>query len=253
MKKLNLGLVTLLATSLLTTLPASAADEMAINDTKETAPFSGGAEANVNLSTGNTDIKTFGASAFMDYRAEVLNTRVKAGYMQNNTDHIQRARRIDGSVRTGLNITNNVDFFGLGTYMQNPFKGINSQVLVTPGIGLYAINTPEISIRAEGGVGYMWETYNPSLITNRSFITGTAGAGMRFKLSDVADLSDDFAYIAPLNKTEDWRMNNVAALTTALSKHFALKVAYTVEHRHLPVFFRVQNDTFTTASLVFKL
>lgn len=247
----------LVAFALIGGVPARAADDTAIyssnNSTRPVGPFSGGAEVNLSLATGNTDIQTYGAAAFMDYKGETLTTRLKAGFMQNHTDDAIRARRVDASLRTGFNITNNVDFFGLGTYMQNPFKGIGSQVMLTPGLGIYAVNSDAASLRVEGGLGYMWETFTPALYGDRSFTLGTAGLGLRFKLSDVADLTDDFSWIIPFVQSTDWRMNNTAAVTTAVSQHFSLKVSYTVEYRHVPVAAHKTTDTFTTAAVVLKI
>ena len=261
-------LLSLVAVSALLSVAAQAQDRpysMTANTTEDdcqkacvaskehTSPFSGGGSVNLDLNTGNTNVRTYGATAFMDYKAEVLNTRLNAGFMQNLTDDIEKVRRIDGSLRTGFNVINNIDFFGLGTYMQNRFKGIESQVTVGPGIGIYLVNNADVSVRVEGSPGFMWESYNPTFIADRSFMIGTAGAGMRFKLSDVADISDNFSYIVPFATTSDWRINNVAAITSSLTKHMALKLSYTVEYRNTPVYLRQYTDSFTTAAVVVKL
>ncbi len=244
-----LGVLSVLSIALLHSLPTLADDSATTN----TGPFSGGAEANLNLTTGNTDIKTYGASLFADYRAEVLTTRAKANFMQNKTGDVERAKRLGASIRTGLNITQNVDFFALGTFMHDNFTGVDRQWMVTPGLGIYAVNTPEASIRFEFGMGWMSEKYYSTFLADRSFTVATGGLGIRLKLSDVADFTDDAIYIYPIKETDDWRINNVAAVTSAITQHVALKLSYTVEHRNIPVFLRNKDDTFTTASIVVKL
>lgn len=254
MKLAKYSLAALAALSLASmNVKADDAYTLSSSDSKDVGPFSGGAEVNLNLTSGNTDIKNYGASAFMDYRGETLNTRLKAGFMRNTTSGIERSRRIDSSLRTGFNISNNVDLFGMGSYMQNRFQGIDMQFMATPGIGIYAVNTEAASIRVEGGIGYMWENYYPSVLGKRDFTIGNAGLGLRLKLSDVADLTDDFLYVIPLKDSDDWRIKNVAAITSAVTKHLALKVSYTLEKRNLPVLGRDDMDTYTTAALVVKL
>lgn len=254
MKFAHYSLAALAALSLASTnVKADDAYTLTSSDSKDVGPFSGGAEVNMNLTSGNTDIKNYGASAFMDYKGETMNTRFKAGFMRNTTDTIERSRRIDSSLRTGFNITNNVDFFAMGSYMQNRFQGIDMEFMATPGIGIYAVNTEAASIRVEGGIGYMWENYNPAILGKHDFTVGNAGLGLRLKLSDVADITDDFLYILPVKDSDDWRIKNVAAITSSISKHFALKVAYTIEKRNVPVLLRDSTDTYTTAAVVIKL
>jgi hypothetical protein len=69
----------------------------------------------------------------------------------------------------------------------------------------------------------------------------------------VADFTNDAIYIYPIKDTDDWRINNIAAITSAITQHVALKLSYTVEHRNVAVFLRNKDDTFTTASIVVKL
>jgi putative salt-induced outer membrane protein YdiY len=231
-------------------LPALAVEG---DSSSNTSPFSGGAEGNLNLTTGNTDIKTYGATLFADYRAEVLTTRAKVNFMQNQTDGTERAKRLGASLRTGMNVTSNLDFFALGTFMHDNFSGIDRQWMVTPGLGIYAVNVPEASIRFEFGMGWLSEKYYTVFLGDRSLTVATGGVGIRLKLSNVADFTDDAIYIYPIKDTNDWRINNVAAITSAITEHVALKLSYTAEHRNLAIFLRDRNDTFTTASIVVKL
>jgi putative salt-induced outer membrane protein YdiY len=173
--------------------------------------------------------------------------------MRNRADGIDRARRITGALRTGVNITNNVDFFALGTYMQNRFRGIEHQYMVTPGLGIYPINTDQISVRFEGAAGWMKEEYTLApFMADRNFTVGTAGLGMRFKLTDVADLTNDFLYIIPITDSDDWRINNTAGIVTAMSSVMSLKLAHITEYRKLPVPGFKATDNTTTAGVVFK-
>ncbi len=237
----------LLTTTMMFSGAAFAADEL----THE-GGWGGGAEINANITSGNTDIQTVGASAEVDFKAMPWTTSVKAGFMRNRTDGIDRARRITGALRTGTNITNNVDFFALGTYMQNRFRGIEHQYMVTPGIGIYPINSDQISIRFEGGLGWMKEEYTIAPAAMRNFTVGTVGLGMRFKLTDVADLTNDLLYILPISNSDDWRLNNTAGIVTAMSNTVSLKVAHIVEYRKLPVPGFHATDNTTTAGVILK-
>jgi putative salt-induced outer membrane protein YdiY len=214
--------------------------------------WGGGAEFNANISKGNTNIETLGAAAEIDYKAAPLNTSLKGDYMRNRTDEVERARRIGAALRTGFNITNNVDFFALGTFMQDRFRGIEHAWMVTPGLGIYVVNNDMFSMRLEGALGYMTEEYYPFTDTHSDFLVGTAGTGIRIKLTDVADLTDDFLWIDHLSEGRDWRLQNTAAISSRMSKVLSLKISQNTLYRKIPVAFHQQTDNYTSAAIVLK-
>lgn len=235
---------------------APSMDLPSVTDEANKSPWSGGAELTANLTTGNTDIKTFGASGEVSLRTLPLTTTLGLGFMQNLTDKVEKAREIKGHLRTGMNVVNNLDFFAQGTYYQNKFSGIDSAMMGEVGLGIYAVNSEVFGARVEGGLGYMGENYFPVIIhdntNDANFIVGTVGVGLRLKLTDVADLTDDAMWIENLKTTADWRVTNTAAITSHLSKAFSIKIAYNIMFRKIPVPTFLDTDTSTTAALIVK-
>ncbi len=214
--------------------------------------WSGGAEANANISQGNTDVQSYGASLNVDYKPKPWTVGAKVGYMRTEADDAERARAINGLVRTGANITNNVDFFALGTYQQNRFRGIQHQWMAMPGVGIYAINSDAVSIRVQGGIGYMNEQYSV-FRADRNFSVGSAGVGLKFVISEFADFTTDAQWITPLSDSDDWRVMNIAAVTTRMTEMLSLKLSHNLQYRAIPVNsgFR-PTDQMMTASIVAK-
>ena len=85
-----------------------------------------------------------------------------------------------------------------------------------------------------------------------AFAVGTAGMGVRIKLSDVADLTDDILWVDHLSEGSDGRIVNTAAITSRMTKVLSLKVAQNTLYRHIPVLGRNSTDNYTTAAVVLK-
>lgn len=219
-------------TSILAT--STMAEEYRPTSTAEDRVWSGGAEVNANITTGNTDIQTIGGSLNVDYKPKPWTLGAKASFLRNTTDNVERAHAITGLVRAGANITNNVDFFAIGTALHNRYQGIELQWMAMPGVGIYAVNTDFISIRVEGGIGYMNENYTIGRVDD-NFTVGGAGMGLKFKISGTTDFTTDAMWIVPLSESDDWRVTNVAAITTRMTEILSLKLAHNLQYRDLPV------------------
>ncbi len=219
---------------------------------REDRVWSGGAEANANITTGNTDIESIGASVNVDYKPKPWTIGLKGGFMRNSTDDVERAKTVNAQLRSGMNITNNVDFFAMGTYLHNRFQGIDEQWMALPGLGIYAVNSDFVAIRFEGGIGFMKEIYSVPL-ADRSLTVGAAGVGLKFKVSETADFTTDAMWISPLKDSDDWRVTNVAAITTRMTEILSLKLAHNLQYRAQPVLgiFR-PTDQMMTAAIVAK-
>ena len=218
-----------------------------------TSPWSGGAEVSFNDTSGNVHIQTLGAAGRVTLRSEPLTTSLKAGFLRNSTEHVERLRNLFGNLRTGMNLANNIDVFAQGNYLQNRFSGIDRQWLGTVGLGIYAWNAEASHLRFEGGFGYMNEGYIPPTDANRaSFLVGTAGANLGFKLSEVADFENDLLFIENFKTSKDWRVQNIASLSSAITSFMSLKVSYNLTKRNRAVTGFEGFDSATSGALVFK-
>ena len=80
----------------------------------------------------------------------------------------------------------------------------------------------------------------------------TAGAGYKLKLSSTAELSDDARAIVSLEDGDEWRAENIAALTAKLTTLLSLKVSNTIRFVNVPTIGFEQTDTVTAVALVAK-
>jgi len=246
-----------IALPLISLLPfAALADEFdtttPTTDHSDQNGWTGGAEFNANISKGNTNIETLGAAGQVTFKAMPYTTTAKASYMRNRTDEVERARHIDASLRTGFNVANNLDFFALGAFMQDRFRGIEHQWLVTPGLGGYLVNNDAFSARLEVGAGFLNEEYYPFMNSELNTSVWTGGLGLMIKISENADITDDALFVDRFNETGDYRIMNVGAINAHMTKLLSLKVSQTTAYRHYAVALHKATDNYTTAAIVLK-
>jgi putative salt-induced outer membrane protein YdiY len=156
-----------------------------------------------------------------------------------------------GQTRIGMNATKGLDFFVQGLFFRNPFTGVRQQYHGDAGFGLYPVSTDNLEIRLEVAGGYLRENYTFGLRDN--FATGRGGVGIKYKLSETADLLGDGSWIYNFEDSNDHRVITTAAISTAVTELLSLKVGFNYMFRNeaLPGF--KDHDTATTASLVLKL
>ena len=84
--------------------------------------------------------------------------------------------------------------------------------------------------------------------------TGTYGfgGGYKWRISPTAEFSDDVRYTGTFAEADDWRLANVASLTTRITTVFSLKLSNIVRYAHLPVEGFEDTDTTTSVALVAK-
>jgi hypothetical protein len=213
--------------------------------------LAGGAEGNLNLTTGNVLIRNIGASAAVGYRAESFTTTAKASLMTLKNRSTELNEAILGQTRVGMNATKGLDFFVQGLFFRNPFTGVRQQYHGDAGFGLYPVTTDNLEIRLEVAAGYLRENITYGL--RDTFATGRGGVGLKFKLSETADFLADGSWIHNFEDSGDHRVITTAAISTAVTQLLSLKVGFNYMFRNEALAGFKAHDSATTASLVLKL
>ena len=213
-------------------------------------PWSGSAEFSYLSTSGNSKTSSLGGGLELLYKPPSWNFSLDANYLRSSAEGILTAEQFKGAVKGARDLTARIDVYGRGSYLRNTFAGLDSLVGVDAGLGYKLFDGPVHSVRAEAGFGYSWE--NQSTGVNRNYANARTGLGYKWVFSKTAQFTNDFGVLLDLSDTNNWIINDTAAVTASLTSIFALKASWTILYRKQPVPGFHKTDTSTAVSLVAK-
>jgi len=213
-------------------------------------PWSGSAELSFIQTSGNTDTQSLGMGFEITYKLGVWTTEAKLGYLRAETDGDLTAEKLTGLLGARRSLSEVFDVYARTTYLQNEFAGLNSSWGLEAG-GLYkALTGDRHFLDLSAGLGYTTEDRVSE--ANRDFAMATLGAKYKWKISESTDFTNDFGYVYDFDDSEDWRIANATALTTAINKIFSLKVGYALIYLNQPAAGFEKRDATSSVALVAK-
>ncbi len=217
--------------------------------------WSGKAEASYVATSGNSDAKTLGAAGEVLYAPGVWNYKASLAFIRSESDGVETARTFEGLLRAARKLNPRLEIYGLGTYRQNRFAGIDGQFAGEAGAAWQFLSGDPHSLKLEGGLGYTSERRilpASAGIETRNFATARAGLDYRWKLSKTSELSDEASFTEDLNDSKDWRFANKISLTAGVTTVLSVKLSYAWLTLNEPVPGKKKTDTITSAALVAK-
>ena len=212
--------------------------------------FTGSGEFSWLATTGNSKTSSLGLGVDVFYKPAPWTFELAFSYLHSSTDSITTAERYKGLISASRDLTERVDVFVKGAYLRDTFAGLDSLFAINSGVGYKLFNTPSQFLRASVGFGYTWE--NQTIGVDRNYANVAAGLNYKWTFSKTAFFSNDFGYLLDLSDTNNWFINDTAAVTAALTNVFAIKASWTILYRHEPVPGFKTTDTTTAVSLVAK-
>ena len=219
-------------------------------DESELKKFKALAEMSVVNTSGNTDIITLSLKNTLayDFSRKYLgtwNVNILSG-KQNDEKSAER-------YGTDLRLDN---FFSFGTYayllgswLQDKFAGYDNRYSFGPGIGQKLVDGPRHYLKAEIGCNWTREDYSSA--ETESFLEGRASGRYEYLVSEISKFSQKLEYLHDFDDPSNYKIESVTALTTALTKVLAIKIAYDVRYQNRPVSEDIKKtDTIFSASLV---
>ncbi|MEP6802785.1 MAG: DUF481 domain-containing protein [Acidobacteriota bacterium] len=217
--------------------------------------WSGKAEASYVATSGNSDAKTLGAAGEVLYAPGVWNYKASLAFIRSESDSVETARTFEALLRAARKLSPRLEIYGLGTYRQNRFAGIDGQFAGEAGAAWQFLSGDPHSLKVEGGLGYTSERrILPSSggIETRDFATARAGLDYRWKISKTGELSDEASFTEDLNDSKDWRFANKVSLAAGVTTVLSVKLSYAWLTLNEPVPGKKKTDTITSAALVAK-
>jgi len=215
-------------------------------------PWAGSAQASFLNTSGNTETSVLGLGAEAKYKGESpWSLALKAALNQGSDAGEENLRNLMGSVRVARALNEKTDLFLETGYARDTFAGIDSRYGGGLGIARRLTTTGKHLLAVEAGLGFTHEVRLPEKI-GKDFASGRAGLNYKFVISKTADFQNQFNATANFSDGEDWRLANVASLTSAIDSRFSLKLSHTLAHLNTPPFGKKQTDTTIAAALVAK-
>lgn len=212
--------------------------------------WSGKAEASYVATSGNSDTKTLGAAAEVEYQPGTWSAKARTELLRSEANGTVNARSFSSLLRGARKLTPRLEAYGQGNYLENTFAGIDHRLAGEAGLAYLVIPPGPHSLKAEGGLGYTRESRVAA--GTRSFATAREGINYKWKFSKTGEFEEDAAVTEDLADSKDWRFSNAASLSAGLTTLFSLKLSHKIERLNLPAPGKKKTDTITSAALVAK-
>ena len=200
--------------------------------------------------SGNSSTQSIGLGGDFAYRPAPWTFTTKVAYVRNESESLLKAESFDGSFKLERAVTARLSVFGRYAFLHDEFAGIDQRHGIEGGLSYLLINVAPHTLTVDGSLGYAHESrvVGPDL----SNPTAAAGTLYKLKLSDTVEVSEDARFVASLSQGDDWRVANIAAVTSKLASILSLKVSNTIRYVHTPVPGFEPTDTITAIALVAK-
>ncbi len=199
---------------------------------------------------GNTKSLTVTSKSKFTYDWTKTGLELEAGGLgsQNNTGVI--AEQYFSSEKVLWKWSERNYLFEKVRWDKNRFAGIKNRYDSSAGLGRQLIKSEKDNLIAELGGGYVIEEQEPS--GDKEYAAGRAYTGYKHKLSETANFEQSAEYLTNLKDANDYRINTVSSLTAAISTYFSLKLSYQWSKVNMPPVGFAENDTITSASVIFN-
>jgi putative salt-induced outer membrane protein len=183
---------------------------------------------------GNTDVTTIAGKNTLkyDFTDKWIASWVIGGLYSK--DHgIRTAERYYSDLRLDYLYTDRLYFYGLAGWLKDTFAGIDNRYYGGPGAGYKFLTGPRHFLLGELGLNYAKEDYTDG--TDGDFLQGRAFGQYAWAFTDKTRFSQDLEFLYDFSDSENYGINSITALTTALNSFLSLKASYTIRYDNEPV------------------
>ncbi len=218
--------------------------------------WTGSAEFSYLATTGNSKSSSLGGAFELFYKPAPWTFSLNAAYLRSSSrdpdtdESVLTAEQFKGGLKASRDLNATLDVYARGGYLRDTFAGLDSLIAVDTGVGFKLLKGPSQFLRAEAGVGYTWE--NQTIGFDRNYANARFGLNYKWVFSKSAQFTNDFGFLLDFEDTNNWIINDTAAITATLTSVFAIKASWTILYRREPVPGFRTTDTWTAVSLVAK-
>jgi len=210
----------------------------------------GAGELSFVSTTGNSSTSTVGLGADVVYRPSAWVIDSKVAFVRTEANSTVNARSVAASSRLARDLSTRTSLFVHYDFLNSPFAGISQRHTVVAGLSYKAVNDGTHTLRLDVGLGAASET--PVGMARMSSGTALGAAAYKLKLSDTSEFTEEARIVESLSHGNDWRFDNVAAVTAKLTTVLSLKVSHVTHVVNLPTPGFKETDTIASAAIVAK-
>jgi len=183
-------------------------------------------------STGNTVVRTLGASDLFTVAIGTWSAELKASALDSKSAGVVTAEQYMAAEKLARNLTDRLSLFERFQWDKDRFAGIAGREDASVGVAAIVLKTAADLLNLEVGTGYVWEdrTVGP----DNEFASGRLYGKYTHTLSATASLSQDAEYLHDFSDANGYRVNAETAVIASLSTHLSLKASYKWKHVQEP-------------------
>jgi putative salt-induced outer membrane protein len=183
---------------------------------------------------GNSDFVSLSAKNLLKYTfTDELKGAWKLAALEGKADNVKIAESYFTEFRLDYLYTDLIYFAGIAGWFKNTFAGIESRYYIGPAVGYKWLTGPKHFITAEAGLNYVSEEYINN--TEEDYLQGRAFGLYEYPFNPKNKFSQSLEFLYDFEDSDNYNMNSVTALTSALSDYFSLKTSYEIKYDHEPV------------------
>ena len=201
---------------------------------------------------GNTDTSSYNLSFDLTRDPKTNNViKINAFYLRSDTDGEATADMLRFSFRDEYEFTERVFVFGDYGYLRDRFKDIIYLHNPHGGLGYRIYNTDTLGLTLSGGAGVVWE--KNSGVDVKTSGTLNMGENFRLKLSESAEITQNFSALWKTQDFEDALYHFDVGLAATIIKNIAVKIEFRNDYKNVTPSPDIKNnDTAFITSVQYK-
>jgi putative salt-induced outer membrane protein YdiY len=177
--------------------------------------------------SGNASSQSLGAGGSLVLRQDPWTYSAKAIFAQAETDGDLSARSFAGLFRTSRALDERLSVYGQYDFLRDVFAGVEQRHVIEGGASYLAVDTPRHRLRADAGLGYLYQE-NPD--SHFDSVTLSLAAAYRLAISATSEFTYQPRLLLPLADAGAWKFDQDAALAVAMNTILSLKIAHTLRY-----------------------
>ena len=189
--------------------------------------FSDEAELSYVDTGGNTEVTTLSAKNLLKYKfTEKLEGSWKAAVVFGEDDGEKNAESYLTEFRIDYLFTEKFYSAFIAGWEQDDFAGIHSRYYGGPAAGYKFLVGPKHFLLGELGVNYVDEEYIDE--SEEEYVSGRAFVQYDYALTEKNKFSQSLEYLHDFENSDNYKINSVTAIISALSDKMSLKASYEI-------------------------
>lgn len=208
-------------------------------------------DANLALTSGNAETKTFSnaAGATRETTRDTIKLYFTSLFAENSAsgETITTANAIRGGSRYELNVNDKMFTYGFVDLEYDEFQSLDLRNVLGGGFGYHAVKNDRMKFDVFGGGAYNQEFFSNNITRRSAEIT--VGEEFSYNLNDRTSFNERLTFYPNLTETGEYRLQFDTGLVTDVFRWMAWNVTFSDRFLSNPVNGREQNDILLTTGV----